>query len=421
MVLKAFKYRLYPSEAQKQHFIQAMGCARYIFNRALEERIDHYKETGKGLTYVSQANNLLIREKSEHDWLTKPLAQSLQQSLRHLDTAYKNFFREKKGFPRFKSKHDNHHSLQYPQGVKVDWKSSKTWIPKCGWVLSPLNRKFEGTIKTCTVSKTPTGKFFISILVETPDELPIKFPVLPETTIGIDLGIKHFAILSDGQKFNNPQHLRKTLKQLAKAQRALVRKEKGSKNRTKARLKVALVYERISNQRDDFLHQLSHKLLNSSDIQTVVLEDFSVANMMKNHHLALSIVDCGWGSFKRMLSYKAEWRGKNLILIDRFDPSSKMCSCCGWINQSLSLSDREWHCTKCNAHHDRDINAAINIRKLGLTKSIQSGQELPVEPACPVRDGFSPKGKIEMPGRKKQKLLLRTGSKKQEIRDESRG
>ena len=379
-MLKAYKYRIYPNPKQIQHLNQSLGCIRFVYNKALEERINSYQSTGKSLNYYDQVKNLLPFLKKEYGWLESTYSQSYQAVLKNLDTAFQRFFKKSSGYPKFKAKYDNHHSLQYPQNVEVNWETNKIKLPKCGEVKAVLHRKFIGKIKTCTVSRTPTNKYFISILVENDQSLPGKSSIKEEFTIGLDLGIKHFAILSNGEKIENPHFLQKTIKKLQVEQRKLSRKVKGSKNRNKQRIKVAKVHERITNQRRDYLQKISSSIINNSEIQTVVLEDLSIKNMSKNHKLARSILDCGWGMFTDMLQYKAEWSGKNIIYIDRFDPSSKTCSCCGWKNIDLKLSDREWTCQQCQTVHDRDFNAAINIKKFGLLR-IESGTERSAEPA----------------------------------------
>lgn len=400
-MLKAYKYRIYLNKKQKDHLIQDMGSVRYIYNKALELIDIHYQLTGKHLGYIYLSNIFLIDQKKQNDWIKKANAQSLQSSLRNLDVAFVRFFKQISNRPKFKSKHDNRQSVQYPQGVKIDWENSKVQIPKLGKVSIVLGREFVGKIKTCTVSKTPTNKFFISILVEDDKDLPLKPEIKEETTIGIDLGIKHFATLSNGTQIDNPKYLRKNLKKLKAFQRKLSRKKKGSKNRDKARLKVAKIHEKITNQRKDFLQKTTSSIIKNSDNQTIILEDLGVANMLRNHCLALSISDCGWGMFKNMLQYKSEWYGKNLLFIGRFEPSSKMCSNCEHINKELILKDREWTCQNCQTFHDRDINAAINIKKFGLRNQLISGQSLPEEP-------------VEIPENKIEKSC-EAGSLKQEI------
>lgn len=375
---KTYKYRIYPNRKQETILIKSIGCVRYIYNKALALKIKTYEETKKHLSYFTLCDELLKQEKTEHEWLYEVYSQNLQMALRNLDNAFTRFFHKLSKFPKFKSKHSNRQSIQYTQGVRPDWEKSKIWLPKCGFVSIVFDRKFEGKIKTCTVSKTPTNKFFISILVDDGKELPTKLSIQENTSVGIDMGIKTFATLSNGEKIENPKYLKNSLQKLKKLQRRLSRKKKGSNNRKKAVLKVALAHEKIANQRKDFLQKVSTKIV--SENQTIILEDLNIAGMLKNHNLAQFISDVGWGMFNRMLEYKSEWYGKNIIYIGRFDPSSKMCSNCGNINQELELKNREWECKNCHTHHDRDVNAAINIKKFGLIKEF-SGKGLPVEPA----------------------------------------
>jgi putative transposase len=373
-MLKAYKYRLYPNKKQKDHFVQVMGCVRYIYNKALETKIKHYEATGKSLSYFDLQNTLLLEEKKTNEWLKIPNAQSLQMSLRNLDNAFQRFWKKISGFPIFKKRHDIG-SIQYPQNITIDFKRNKAKIPKAGEIFCRFDRIFIGKIKTCTVSKTPTDKFFISILVDDSKELPNKQKIDENQTIGIDLGIKTFATLSNGAKISNPRYLKKLLNRLVVLQKRASKKQKGSNNRKKANLKVAKLYEKITNQRKDFLHKLSSKII--SENQTIILEDLNIVGMLKNHKLAREISDCSWSKFVEFLIYKAEWYGKNIIQIGRFEPSSKMCSECGQINSDLKLSDRKWLCKSCNTLHDRDINAAINIKKFGIINS-KSGSGRPV-------------------------------------------
>jgi putative transposase len=291
----------------------------------------------------------------------------LQATLEHLDNAYRKFFKEKTGFPRFKSKHDNRQSFHIPQNTVVDWETSKVSIPKIDDLKIAVDRKAVGAIRSSTISKTPTGKYFISILVDSRAEEPKKPKVRLATSVGIDLGVKDFVVLSNGEKVDNPKHLKKHLRRLKMLQKRASKKNKGSSNRKKANRRVALQYEKVANARKDFLHKLSTKLVREN--QTVCLEDLNTRGMMKNHCLAQAIGDAGWSSFNSMLQYKCRWYGKNMLTIGRFEPSSKMCSKCGAINDALTLKDRSWTCV-CGAVHDRDCNAAINIRDFALNKYI---------------------------------------------------
>jgi putative transposase len=294
-------------------------------------------------------------------------SQTLQMALRNLDTAFTNFFRGE-GFPKFKSKRSKQ-SLQFPQGVKVDFENSTLFLPKLKNVSCIFHRPFKGEIKTVTVSKTPTGKYFVSILVENQDPVPKKKPVREETAVGIDLGVKTFATLSNGTTFENPKYLRGNLKRLRVEQRRLSRRRKKGlreqgKSYGKQKLVVATLHEHIRNQREDYLHKVSATIIRSFD--TICLEDLNIQGMMQNEKLALAIGEVGWYQFKTMLEYKAKWYGKNILSIGRFTPSSKLCSHCGTIFKELSLKDRFWTCLSCDTHHDRDQNAAKNIKTFGL-------------------------------------------------------
>lgn len=352
------KVRIYPTQAQKEALSQAFGCARWWWNRALNLNNETYKATGKGLSRQGY-NDLLPVLKVEFPWLTDCYSQVLQSVSLNLSRAFINFFEGRAKYPNFKSKHGKQ-SIQYPQSVKLLDGIIK--LPKIGEVEAKLHRTFDGKLKTVTVSMTCTGKYYAALLFDDGYK-----NVLADTNgkaIGIDLGLTHFVITSDGSKFDNPRHLRKREKNLKRKQQKQERKVKESSNRAKAKRIVARVHERITNTRKDFQHKLSRKLVNEN--QVIIVENLAVKNMVKNHNLAASISDCGWSEFTRQLKYKAEKEGKIYLEIGRFFPSSKTCHVC--LNQigSLSLEVRSWTCTKCNTKHDRDINAAINIRDEGL-------------------------------------------------------
>ena len=360
IMLKAYKYRIYPNQTQTILLNKHFGCNRFVFNWGLDKKIKAYKQEERTVSCFQLMKELTqLKKQEEFIWLKEVDSQSLQQSLNCLDKAYTNFFRDKKGFPKFKSKHHNRQSYQIPQRVKVDWGSKKIQIPKIGKLDMKISRKFEGDIRTTTVSKTPTGKFFVSILVDNGEELPNKPKLNKTKSVGVDLGIKEFAITSNGEKFENPKHLKGELKRLKVLQKRASKKVKGSNNRKKANLKVAILHEKIANRRSDFLHKLSTKLVREN--QTICLETLNVKNMTKNHKLAQSIQDCSWSKFMEMIEYKSEWYGTNILRIGQFEPSSKMCNCCGYINRDLELKDRMWKCPECNSELDRDINASKNI------------------------------------------------------------
>ncbi|MGH1394718.1 MAG: RNA-guided endonuclease InsQ/TnpB family protein [Trichormus sp.] len=363
MLIKAVQVRLYPSKEQETLLAQAFGCARWWWNYALNKSIETYKQTGKGLGQ-SALNALLPLLKKEKDtqWLTDCYSQVLQATTLNLTTAYKNFFDKRAGFPKFKSKHGKQ-SIQYPQNVKIV--DSNVKLPgNIGLVKAKIHRPIEGKIKTVTVSIAPSGKYFASILTEVEGDAP---KITEGKIYGIDLGLKHFAVVTDGEKvskYDNPQHIAKHEKNLRRKQKKLARKVKGSNSRNKYRKILAKVYERVSNSRQDFLHKLSYKLV--SDSQAVIVENLHVKGMVRNHNLAKAISDCGWGTFTNFLAYKLERKGAKLVEIDRWFPSSKLCSNCFYQVSEMPLDVREWTCPHCGTHHDRDGNAAINIRAEGI-------------------------------------------------------
>ncbi|MBF2008873.1 MAG: IS200/IS605 family element transposase accessory protein TnpB [Chlorogloeopsis fritschii C42_A2020_084] len=364
MLHKAIQVRLYPNQEQQTLLAQTFGCARWWWNYALNKSIETYEETGKGLGQVA-LNALLPKLKKAEDtrWLADCYSQVLQATTLNLTTAYKNFFEKRAGFPKFKSKHGKQ-SIQYPQNVKII--DGNVRLPgNIGIVKAKIHRPIEGKVKTVTVSKTPSGKYFASILTEVEGE----HPSTSEGKIyGVDLGIKHFAVVTDGEKvskYDNPRHIAKHERNLKRKQKKLARKVKGSKSRDKYRKLVAKVYERVSNSRQDFLHKLSYKLV--SDSQAVIVENLHVKGMVRNHNLAASIsAKGGWGMFTNFLAYKLERKGGKLVEIDRFFPSSKLCSNCFYQMGEMPLDVREWTCPHCGTHHDRDGNASQNIRAEGI-------------------------------------------------------
>lgn len=366
-MLKAYKYAILPTEEQKQQLAKFFGSCRFVYNLGLETKLQAWTTARKHLTCIDLANQMKELKDTEAEWLHECPSQTLQMALRNLDNAYTQFFKGG-GFPKFKSKH-RRQSIQFPQGVKTDFENSSIFLPKLKNVTCIFHRQFKGEIKTVTVSKTSTGKYFVSILVENQKQLPKKKPVREKTAIGIDMGVKTFATLSDGTTFDNPKHLRNNLSRLRVEQRKLSRKfKRGAKEQSKSyqkqKLIVAKLHEHIKNQREDYLHKASTQIIRSFD--TVCLEDLNIKGMMQNEKLALAIGEVGWHKFKTMLEYKAEWYGKNILYIGRFQPSSKLCNTCGNIFKELSLKDRSWTCQSCGTHHERDENAAKNIKSFGL-------------------------------------------------------
>ena len=369
---KAFQYRLYPTPEQEKILASCFGQARFVYNYFLRKRIDYYvANKGKekqSLNYHDTAKMLTeLKQQPDTIWLKESNSQSLQQSLRHLDNAYNNFFNNGFKFPNFKKK-NRKQSFSVPQNFNIDIKTKQLHIPKLSPIKIVLCREIEGNMKSVTISKTPSGKYFASILCEI--EKNIKFKK-KGGEIGIDLGLKSFLVTSDNEKVEAPKCLRKSENKLKQLQRCLSHKVKGSNRRNKARIKVARIHEKISNQRNDFLHKLSHRLV--SENQTIFAEDLHVKGIMANHHVAKFVADSGWSEFVRQLNYKSEWNGVCFEQIDRFFPSSKRHFSCGWINEALTLKDREWTCQGCGQVVNRDHNAAQNILLFGQKKV---GQEL---------------------------------------------
>jgi putative transposase len=398
---QAVKVRLYPTTEQQEILAQHFGCSRWWWNYALNLCIETYQATGKGLTR-SALNAFLpkLKKQEETEWLSECYSQVLQAITLNLVTAYKNFFEGRAKYPRFKAK-KNKQSIQYPQSVKIIDGCLK-FPGRVGVVKAKLHRPIEGTIKTVTISMTPSGKYFASVLTEAQGDNP---PVSTEGKVaGIDLGLKDFAIVNDGvktSKFANPKHLAKHERNLARKQRRLDRKEKGSKSRDKARKLVARVYERVSNVRQDYLHKLSRKLVDENQVKALragfanVVESLNTKGMVRNHKLAKAISDVGWGMFVNFLSYKLEKEGKVLVEIDRWFPSSKLCSNCHYQVAEMPLEVRSWTCPSCGTHHDRDGNASANIRAEGIRiLSVSGTGTAAVGVACAKRIGGDVRPKL---------------------------
>ena len=354
-MLTATKVRIYPDAKQAEKLGKAFGCARWYWNNSLSETQKVYRETGKGLGQFT-LNARLPGLKSEHQWLAETYSQVLQSVSLHMSRAFVNFFEKRAKYPRFKSKHDKQ-TIQYPQSVRIV-EGCKIFLPKIGHVKAIVHRPIIGHIKTVTVSREPSGKYFAAILTE--DDKPALQADYDGKVLGIDVGLTHLAVTSDGSKFDNPKHVGKAEANLKHKQQKLSRKVKGSNTRNKAKVLVAKAHEHVSNARKDYLHKLSTRLVDEN--QVIAVEDLHVKGMMKNHNLAKAIGDVGWGSFTNMLKYKAAKAGKGYIEVNRFFASSKTCSCCLAQVKELPLNIRMWTCDKCGIKHDRDINAAQNIR-----------------------------------------------------------
>lgn len=392
-MLKAFKYRIYPSESQAILINKHIGSARFVYNLALET---------KQMAFAGNKVNLdcfaLIKQlpslKEECVWLKEINSQSLQQPIRNLDNAFTRFFKGQAEFPKFKSK-SNRGSFNVPQFVTIG--NNKLVIPKFKeGIKIILDRPINGDIKQATISRTPTGKYFASILCETGVECKMKPKVTESKTIGVDLGIKTFLVTSEGKEFDNPKFLRKAQSKL-KYLHSKYAKKKGKRTR----YRLAAIHEKIANQRKDFLHKTSSELIKSHD--SIAIEDLAVSSMVQNHCLAQSISDAGWGMFVTMLEYKAEWYGKNILKIGRFEPSSKTCSCCGTINKILTLKDREWNCVGCGVLLNRDVNAAINIKNFALRNQSSVGRRRKNRNELPTLVGVMTSEASFMQSRSKQK------------------
>ena len=364
---KTYEYRIYPTDEQKSLLAKHFGHCRWMYNYALSRKISHYKQTSSTLSrYDIQAEIPGLKKQESTKWLKEVNSQSLQAVLIHLDAAYNKFFTKSGGFPKFKTRKSKQ-SFEIPKNLTVDFDTNTIELPKFKEPIKTIfHRQFIGEIRTCHIKRSASGKYYVTILVDDGKELLPKPEIRKETAVGIDVGIKSFIATSDGDEIKNPRHFVKCQSRLSSIQRSFSRKIKSKKkgeslsiNAEKQKVKLQLLYEHVANQRKDFLHKVTTRLIREK--QTICIEDLNVKGMMKNRRLSKHIGDAGWGMFFQFLRYKRDWYGNNILSIGRFEPSSKTCSKCGYIKHDLTLKDRTWICPVCGEHHDRDVNAANNI------------------------------------------------------------
>jgi putative transposase len=377
---KAFKYRIYPNKAQQALLQATFGCCRFVYNKTLDIRKTAY-ETDKTRLSKFDLIKKVTSLKDEFEWLKDVPATCLQQAVENMDKAYQNFFKSGKGYPKFKSKHRSRKSCKFPSSHCAVLKdTSHLKLSKIGLVKYKKDREFTGVLRHIVVTQESDGKYYASCLAETGVDAPKPQSVDASTTVGIDLGLKDFIVTSDGCKVPNPRLYATIDRHIARLQKHESRKQKGSKRRARIRLKINKLYVKKRNLIKNYIYHVAKTLLRES--QTLVMENLNIGGMVKNHKLAKSIQNVCWGELRRVLTYKSQWLGRNLIFIDRWAPSTKTCSCCGFHNSTLTLSDRSWRCPGCGTHHDRDINAALNIKRMGL------------ETLLPAVSGFNGRGEV---------------------------
>ena len=361
---RTYRFRLYPNKEQTEVLAKHFGCSRFVYNYFLNQRKEQYRLTGKSDNFYAQCKILTtLKRQEETAWLKDVNSQTLQFAIRSLEAAYNNFFKKRAKFPKFKSKHSKN-SFTVPQSASVS--GGRLFIPKfTEGIKCRIHREIKGKVGKVTITKTPSGNYFVSVFTEEEYITPLK---KTGKSVGVDMGLKDLLITSEGETFNNNRYTRRYECKLAKAQQHLSRKKRGSRGFENQKLKVARLHEKIANSRADYLHKCSISLVRRYNI--ICIEDLNVKGMVKNHRLSKSITDVSWGKFVSMLTYKAEWNDKKVVKVDRYFPSSQTCNVCGYVNKDIkNLSVREWECPHCHTHHDRDINAAINILHFGLNNT----------------------------------------------------
>jgi len=389
MKLLSYQFRLYPNKNQRVLLEKHFGCNRFVYNHFLQRKITFYKETKKTIGWVDLSNEL-PKLKEENEWLNEVASHSLQQTILHLDNAYTNFFRSNMGFPKFKSKKNQKQSYCIPDfpSIRPDYENRRLYLPKFIQTKNKDNRlkcifdrKIEGKIKQCTVSRK-VNRYFVSILVEQDIEFPQKPKIEEETTIGIDFGVKTFMTLSNGTKIESPKYFKQSQDKLAKHQQELEKLTKGSTYWISKKEQISKLHAKIARQRKDFLDKLSYKLTHENQVKTICIEDLSIKQMQSQNESPTNriIGDLSWFNLTKMIQYKSDWYGKNFLKIGRFDPSSKTCNICGNVYHELRRDEREWKCVRCNIIHDRDINASRNIKDFALNKmGFQKDRNYPIE------------------------------------------
>ena len=367
-MLRAYKYRIYPTEEQRAMLAKTFGCCRVAYNWALEQKEKAYKENQESISEFDMNYKVRHELRDKQDpWMKKVSSKAIEFAIADLYDGYKNFFERRAKYPNFRSKHQRQH--YHDRGsILVNFKRGLITIPKIKDIPCVFHRRFSGRIKQVGVELLPSGRYYVSVLVDNGLTLPEKAPIDPDKTIGIDTGLTHFAVMSDGQTYEPTHEAKKEKRRLKLLSRQLARKKKGSRQFRTLKKRIARLHERVANRRKDHIHKLTHYIACENQATTICVEDLNVKAFMRNKQIAYNVADACLGEFYRQLEYKCAWAGKNYVKIDRFAPSSKTCSCCGYIYKTLARGERKWTCPECGTHHDRDLNAAVNIKHFGLSE-----------------------------------------------------